>query len=143
MRETTIKYVDDLDGSAADGPVTFGVDGRHYEIDLSGPNSERLRDALAPFVAAGRRSTADRPRRRHRAKPLEPSPAWKAAGWTPPAPPTRRPAAVRRDPEQTRAMRRWAQANGYTVSDRGRIPAAVEHAYNEAHQRGGRSPSRV
>ncbi len=28
-------FVDDLDGSEAEGTVRFGLDGTHYEIDLS------------------------------------------------------------------------------------------------------------
>ncbi|WP_442785189.1 Lsr2 family DNA-binding protein [Amycolatopsis sp. H20-H5] len=30
-------------------------------------------------------------------------------------------------------MRRWAQANGHTVFDRGRLPTAVRQAANTAH----------
>ncbi|WP_442973052.1 Lsr2 family DNA-binding protein [Rhodococcus sp. NBC_00294] len=40
---------------------------------------------------------------------------------------------TKRDPEQTRAIREWANANGYEVSDRGRIPAAVVEAFDAAH----------
>src|SRR6267142_548443 len=47
-------FVDDLDGSEADGTVRFGVDGTEYEIDLNAGHAEQLRDALARYVAAGR-----------------------------------------------------------------------------------------
>jgi hypothetical protein len=40
---------------------------------------------------------------------------------------------ARRDKEQIGAIRDWANANGYKVSNRGRIPADVELAYNAAH----------
>ena len=43
---------DDLDGSAADETVTFGLDGANYEIDLSAKNAAKLRDALAPYVGS-------------------------------------------------------------------------------------------
>ncbi len=33
----------------------------------------------------------------------------------------------------TKAVRAWAHANGYTVSDRGRIPADVVAAFEAAH----------
>ena len=33
----------------------------------------------------------------------------------------------------TKAIREWAQANGYDVSDRGRIPADVADAYAAAN----------
>ncbi len=48
--------VDDLDAST-DGVATHhvGIDGVIYEIDLTDANLAKLRDALAPFLAAGRR----------------------------------------------------------------------------------------
>lgn len=51
--------VDDLDGSAASGSIRFGIDGQAYEIDLSTANAARLRQILAPFIAAARRSEAN------------------------------------------------------------------------------------
>ena len=38
--------VDDIDGSAADGTVRFGLDGTDYEIDLNSDHAQALRDAL-------------------------------------------------------------------------------------------------
>ncbi len=48
--------VDDLDAST-DGVATHhvGLDGVTYEIDLTDANLAKLHDALAPFLAAGRR----------------------------------------------------------------------------------------
>jgi Lsr2 len=40
-------FVDDLDGSEAEGTVRFGLDGTDYEIDLNAKNARQLRDALA------------------------------------------------------------------------------------------------
>ena len=48
-------YVDDLDGSEADGTIRFGLDGAEYEIDLNAKHAQELRDVLARYVAAGRR----------------------------------------------------------------------------------------
>ena len=48
-------FIDDLDGSAAEGTVRFGLDGTEYEIDLNTGHAQQLRDALAVFVRAGRR----------------------------------------------------------------------------------------
>jgi hypothetical protein len=42
-------FVDDLDGSEAEGTVRFGLDGTDYEIDLNAKNAQQLRDALAPM----------------------------------------------------------------------------------------------
>ena len=48
-------FIDDLDGSAAEGTVRFGLDGTEYEIDLNAMHAQELRDALARYVGAGRR----------------------------------------------------------------------------------------
>ncbi len=46
-------YIDDLDGSAADGTVRFGLDGTEYEIDLNAEHARQLRDALASLGDLG------------------------------------------------------------------------------------------
>ena len=58
-------FIDDLDGSAAEGTVRFGLDGTEYEIDLNAGHAKELRDALARYVDAARRvaSSARRGRR--------------------------------------------------------------------------------
>jgi hypothetical protein len=45
-------FIDDLDGSEADGTVRFGLDGTDYEIDLNGEHPQELRNALARYVTA-------------------------------------------------------------------------------------------
>ena len=57
--------IDDLDGSAAEGTVRFGLDGAEYEVDLNARHAQELRDALARYVGAARRAggTARRPAR--------------------------------------------------------------------------------
>jgi hypothetical protein len=108
-----IRLIDDLDGDAADETVEFGVDGKNYEIDLSKDNAEKLRDALAAFVAAARRSGGGGGRRR---------------GNSAASAPVRRPSI---DREQNQAIRDWARKRGMKVSDRGRIPAEVLDAYHQ------------
>ena len=49
--------IDDLDGSEAEGTVLFGLDGVHYEIDLSTEHAKALRTALARYADAGRKVT--------------------------------------------------------------------------------------
>ena len=51
------RLVDDFDGTP-DGvrSYSFALDGITYTIDLSENNVARLRAALAPFIAAGRRA---------------------------------------------------------------------------------------
>lgn len=95
---------DDFDGGAADETVTFALDGAEYEIDLSDANAQALRDALAPWVANGRKTGG---RRRRVAKVV--------AGST------------------TSDIRTWAQENGYEVSSRGRVSAEIKEAFENAH----------
>ena len=43
-------YVDDLDGSEADGTIRFGLNGAEYETDLNAKHTRELRDVLARYV---------------------------------------------------------------------------------------------
>jgi hypothetical protein len=55
-QKVTVMLTDDLDPSVeADETVTFGLDGRIFEIDLSKKNAEELRDAVAKYVGAARK----------------------------------------------------------------------------------------
>jgi len=98
--------VDDLDGSAADQTVKFGLDGAEYQIDLSSANADKLRNLLAPYVGQGRRIGGRRSVSRR---------------------------SGRDGSSETAQIREWAKANGHKVSDRGRIPAPVVEAYRQAH----------
>ncbi|WP_217181919.1 Lsr2 family protein [Streptomyces sp. AC495_CC817] len=107
------QLVDDIDGSVLEvgegETVHFSLNGTAYEIDLNSTHAEELRAALAPYISAGRRAGS--------------SSAPRASA------PRKRPA---RNPEVA-AIRAWANDNGYTLSERGRIPAPVVEAYNAAH----------
>jgi hypothetical protein len=107
--QTTVTLVDDIDGSEADEQVEFAVDGRTYEIDLSSANSARLREALAPYISAARRTSGRR----------------SSGGSSSSRPST--------DREQNQAIREWAQQQGLKISERGRIPSNVLEAYRQAH----------
>ena len=116
-QQVNVKFVDDLDGSVATGTVSFALDGRAYEIDLSEDNAARLRESLASFVAAARKSGGSA-----------------AAGRRAPKMTTssgRRPQPL--DREQTAAIRAWARQNGHQVSERGRISKTVVDAFQAAH----------
>jgi len=49
-------FIDDLDGSEADGTVRFGLYSAEYEIDLNIGHARQLREALAPYIGAARRA---------------------------------------------------------------------------------------
>jgi hypothetical protein len=107
-------YVDDLDGSEATGPVDFSLDGKDYTIDLSDSNAARLRDALASFVASARRASGTGRRRLTSSSPQRSSPQRSASG---------------RSREETQEIRAALRELGYSVKDRGRIPAELLAAY--------------
>lgn len=110
-QKVNITLVDDIDGSDATETVTFGLDGTTYEIDLNDANAAALRDALSGYVGHARKVTAGRRPRRSSAS----SSSSSAAGG------------------DTKAVREWAKANGYDVSERGRVSAEVQQAYAAAH----------
>ena len=64
-------FIDDLDGSEAEGTVRFGLDGAEYEIDLNAGHARELRDVLTRYMDAARRvsSSARRPPRGGRGGP--------------------------------------------------------------------------
>jgi len=94
-------FIDDLDGSEADGTVRFGLDGTEYEIDLNAEHAQALRDALARYVQA----------------------AWRTGGGA-----RRSARGGRRAPAggvDSTEVREWAKAQGIDVKDRGRVPAEL------------------
>lgn len=113
-QKVVVELVDDLDGTASDdvSTVNFALDGANYEIDLADHNAERLRATLAEYTSVARR-TGGRVKRPNISKA-----------------PATQPAAAR---EQTLAVRDWAKRNGHKVADRGRIPATVTAAFEQAH----------
>lgn len=101
-------FIDDLDGSVAEGTVRFGLDGTEYEIDLNAEHAQALRDVLARYVRAARRADGG----------------------------ARRPArAGRRAPGggvDSTEVREWAKAEGIEVKDRGRVPADLVARFKAA-----------
>jgi len=49
-------FIDDLDGSEAEGTVRFGLDGTEYEIDLNAGQARALPEAPARYASAARRA---------------------------------------------------------------------------------------
>ena len=105
-----VVLIDDIDGSPGTETVLFGLDGVEYEIDLNEAHAEAMRESFTEWIGharkpAGRRKTGRR--------------TGASAG-----------AASASD---TAKVREWARQNGYTVSDRGRIPTSVREAYQLAN----------
>lgn len=105
-QKVIVALIDDIDGSPAARTITFSIEGTGYEIDLSEGNVKKFLEDLAPYLDVARKT---RPSVRRR--PRTPAPGR----------------------ENNAAIRAWANANGYDLSSRGRIPAAVVEAFEKAH----------
>ncbi|MFC8171357.1 Lsr2 family protein [Streptomyces sp. NPDC013012] len=112
-QRVVVTLSDDIEGGEAAETVAFGLDGKMYEIDLNAANAKKLRKALAPYLAAGRKIPARI--------------GAGAAGRTTAATYTHTDLAP--DPA---AVRAWAQSNKMDVPARGRIPKRVYEAFREA-----------
>jgi hypothetical protein len=104
--DLTNEPIEDGDGET----VTFALDGVSYAIDLSAKHAEDLRGALGTYVTAARKADA--------------ASSAKARS-------TSRSSSASKS--NLKDVRTWAEANGFTVSSRGRIPGNVQEAYAAAH----------
>ena len=108
-QKVQVLLVDDIDGGEADETVTFALDGKTYEIDLTTANADKLRGLLEPYVKGGRRTGGRSSGGRGKARA--------ASGGS----------------QDTAQIRAWAKENGYEVNDRGRVPASIREAYEKAN----------
>ncbi|GAA1940958.1 histone-like nucleoid-structuring protein Lsr2 [Nocardioides hwasunensis] len=108
-QKVNIILVDDLDGTEATETVTFGLDGTSYEIDLNDANAAALREAVSGYVGHARKVTGGGRRTRRASNG--------SAGTA----------------SNSKDVREWAKAQGMEVSERGRISADVQQAYDAAH----------
>ena len=103
-QKVQIQLIDDITDESADETVEFSLDGVNFEIDLTTANAEKLREALAPYVTAGRRTSG----RRSRGPRVQRS-------------------------SRAKEVRAWAAENGYQVSSRGRVSAEIQEAFDKTH----------
>ena len=106
-QKVNIVLVDDLDGTEATETVTFGLDGVSYEIDLNDGNAAALREAMSGYVGHARKVSGGARRGRRSTGSASSS--------------------------NTKDVREWAKSQGMDVSERGRISADVQQAYDAAH----------
>ncbi|MEO8089437.1 MAG: Lsr2 family protein [Gemmatimonadales bacterium] len=109
-QQTTVILTDDIDGGKAVETVSFGLDGKQYEIDLGARNAKNLRKAIAAYVEAGRKVKA-------------------TAGTGGAAKKTVGPSGG----SDLSAIRAWANENGIPVASRGRISASIKEQYLAAN----------
>ena len=108
-QKVSITLVSDISGKEikeGDGEtVTFSLDGTSYELDASKKEADTIRGAFQDYIAVARKvgRKTGTPGKRTQVGP---------------------------DAKEVRA---WAQENGHEVPERGRIPATVREAYDQAH----------
>ncbi|MGI8415139.1 MAG: histone-like nucleoid-structuring protein Lsr2 [Nakamurella sp.] len=112
--QTTVTYVSDLSGdiiedSTGGGTVQFSINGAEYTIDLTAKEVDQLNKALETYVDNATRLGGRRKVRNS---------SFAGGG---------------RGKEQLQAIRDWARKNGHEVSDRGRIAAEIQEAFDAAH----------
>ena len=119
-QRTIVQLTDDLDGKPIpDGKgetIRFSLDRTDYEIDLADKNAKALRDTLAKYVTAARRSGAGtRSAGRSRAGRGGAGPSRDGRGYDP------------------KAVRAWAESQGIQVSQRGRVSADLVAKFQAAN----------
>jgi hypothetical protein len=107
--------VHDDDTTPGTETISFSLDGTSYEIDVCDDHAEELRDAVAPYVGAGRRVGGARAGRRSSAPSRG---AGRSSGGS--------------DRQRAGDIRAWAKAQGLNVNERGRIPATIVAQYESA-----------
>jgi hypothetical protein len=116
--------------TATDATRKISYEGADFVLDVCATHAAELSDVLGQlksFVDAGQRAGAARRGRRPAsasAASLRAPRARRTAATTAPAAGPKR--------SDLPIIRSWAQANGHSVGDRGRIPATVIAAYDEA-----------
>jgi hypothetical protein len=109
-QQTTVILTDDIDGGKAVETVSFGLDGKQYEIDLGAKNAKNLRKAITAYVEAGRKVKTTAGARGTTKKTAGPS-----------------------DGSDLTAIRAWANENGIPVASRGRIADSIKEQYLAAN----------
>jgi len=110
------------DERPAQRTITFGFEDegavRHeYQIELCSRHVVQFMKSFDEWIPMAREAPDNKPQKSKSPKRSTQGPA-------------------RRDAEQLAGIRSWARANGYEVSDKGRIPGDIEEAYNRQSQAG-------
>lgn len=135
----TIEYIDDLDGESIGSgnvdTVEFSYRGHDYSLVLTTQNATQFDKDMSRYITAAKKAQA-RDARADRKKNARPQPRQATKPQTAPirnAAPRKASAAALSGSDRTRAIREWAAINGHSIARRGRIPAAIQDAYDSAH----------
>ena len=108
-QKVIVELIDDLDGGpigSGGETISFAVNGVEYTIDLNDENAAEFHRTMDRYI-----SRASRAGGRQSTRAAKPT----ATGAS------------------TQQIREWAAANGYNVSNRGRIAADIVKAYTAVH----------
>lgn len=108
-KKTIVEIIDDIDGEPIDSggeTISFAVNGIEYSIDLNGKNAIEFHRKLDYYIRH-----AERVGGRKRANASKASTGGVSMS----------------------EVRAWAKANSHPIGDKGRIPADVLAAYENAH----------
>ncbi|WP_430336246.1 histone-like nucleoid-structuring protein Lsr2 [Rhodococcus sp. ACT016] len=108
-QKVVVQLIDDLDGDPIDiggETISFAVNGVEYSIDLNDKNATEFHRKMDYYIKYATRVGGRK---------------------------TTRPAKNAADREMTQKIREWANANGHTVSARGRVASRIVEAYTAAH----------
>lgn len=104
-KKTVEVFTSDLSEAPADQTVTFAVNGKGYEIDLTDAEAVTFLETFSKYVDVSR-------------------PAANVRG-------SKGRSASSKAPSNAATIRKWAESQGIAVPKRGRIPADVVKAFNE------------
>jgi hypothetical protein len=100
-----VDLVDDIDGTGNARTISFGLDGRRFEIELNKKNETALRKMLSPYIEKAREAKPAPLQRRRRLRKVD-----------------------------SAAVRLWAAENGIEVPATGRIRQDVVAQYEAAQE---------
>jgi hypothetical protein len=104
MLKVITRFIDDIDGSPAERTFTFAVDGTNYELDLSADNIAEFKSAIGGFIESARKVKHSRSRDGRRVRSTK-----------------------------AKDVRQWARQQGHNIGSRGRVPASIQRAFDQAH----------
>ncbi len=115
IEEITVSLVDDFDGTPASETITFSLDGKSYEIDLSRSNANEFRRTLRPYVDRARTARRGTTARNGKANAA-----------------STRGGSRRSEGYDRSEVREWAKAHRIKVAPRGRIANEVVEKWKAA-----------
>jgi hypothetical protein len=110
-KKVNIQFVDDLDGeSNADETITFALDNKEFEVDLSTEHAAELREAFAKYINVARRTGGS-------------TRGGKRGGTS----------TGTSNREETQKIRAWAIDQKLPINPRGRISQDIQDQFYAVH----------